>query len=61
MNTARYKDLDSKYVHICPYNSIIGMLLYHDLYYIRNVSELKIAEAVCLQLMSLKFFKKCLS
>ncbi|MBR4830719.1 MAG: DUF2974 domain-containing protein [Bacilli bacterium] len=34
MNTPRYIDLDKKYVHICPYNSIIGMLLYHDPYFI---------------------------
>ena len=39
MLSPRYQDLDSKYVHICPYNSIIGMLLYHDMYYISVDSD----------------------
>ena len=33
-NSKRYKDLEYKYIHICPYNSIVGLLLYHNMYYI---------------------------
>ena len=39
MFTPRYIDLDKKYIHICPYNSIVGMLLYHDMYYISVDSD----------------------
>lgn len=34
VNSKRYKDLEYKYIHICPYNSIVGLLLYHNMYYI---------------------------
>jgi hypothetical protein len=35
----RYDDLEKKYVHICPYNSIIGLLLEHSAYYISVDSD----------------------
>lgn len=37
----RYKDLLKKYIHIVPYNSIVGMLLCHDMYYISVDSDRK--------------------
>lgn len=35
----RYENLEKKYVHICPYNSIIGLLLEHSAYYISVDSD----------------------
>ena len=35
----RYEDLEKKYIHICPYNSIIGLLLEHSMYYISVDSD----------------------
>lgn len=35
----RYANLEKKYVHICPYNSIIGLLLEHSMYYISVDSD----------------------
>lgn len=39
--TKRYKDIERKYIHICPYNSIVGLLLRHNLYYISVDSDKK--------------------
>ena len=39
--TKRYKDIEKKYVHICPYNSIVGLLLRHNMYYISVDSDRK--------------------
>ena len=41
MNSKRYANLDKKYIHICPYNSVVGLLLGHDLYYISVDSDKK--------------------
>ncbi|MBR2603638.1 MAG: DUF2974 domain-containing protein [Bacilli bacterium] len=40
-NLKRYNDLLKKYIHIVPYNSIVGMLLYHDMYYLSVDSDKK--------------------
>ncbi|MBR3490088.1 MAG: DUF2974 domain-containing protein [Bacilli bacterium] len=39
LNKKRYSDLKSKYIHICPYNSVVGMLLYQEPYFISVDSD----------------------
>ena len=40
-NLKRYKDIEKKYIHICPYNSIVGLLLSHNMYYVSVDSDKK--------------------
>ncbi len=41
VSSKRYNDLLKKYIHICPYNSIVGILLYHNMFYISVDSDKK--------------------